>query len=85
MVTCDRQEKVLSSQNVLLWIFLEIRYLIQRYAELNRLLVGSSLIPLNSKLQQDDRTVCCNHKIVISNVPGGWRHDHGLPVGQWSW
>ena len=64
MVTCDQQEKVLSSQNVLLWIFLEIRYLIWRYAELNCLLVGSSLIPLNIELKQGDRTVCCNHKIV---------------------
>ena len=68
MVTCDQQEKVLSNQNVLLWIFLEIRYLIWRYAELNRLLVGSSLIPLNIELEQDDRTVCCNHKIVSN----GW-------------
>ena len=64
MVTCDQQEKVLSNQNVLLWFFLEIRYSICRYAELNRLLVGSSLIPLNIELKQDDRTVCCNHKIV---------------------
>ena len=64
MVTCDRQEKVSSSQNVLLWIFLEIRYFILRHAELNRLLEGSSLIPLSIKLKQDDRTICCNHKIV---------------------
>ena len=64
MMTCDQQENVLSSQNVLLWIFPEIRYLIWRYAELNRLIVGSSLIPLNIKLEQDDLTVCCNHKIV---------------------
>ena len=65
MVTCDQQEKVLISQQVLLWIFLEIRYLICRYAELNRLFVGSGLTPLN--VQQDDRTVCCghtDHKIV---------------------
>ena len=27
-------------------------------------LVGSSLIPLNIKLEQDDLTVCFNHKIV---------------------
>ena len=64
MVTCDQQEKVLSSQNILLWIFLEIQYLIWRYAELNRSLVGSSLIPLSIELEQDNRTVCCNHKIV---------------------
>ena len=44
MVTCDQQEKVVFSQNVLLWICQEIRYLILRYAELNCLLVGSSLI-----------------------------------------
>ena len=37
MVTCDQQEKVSFSQNVLLWIFLQIRYLIWKYAELNRL------------------------------------------------
>ena len=65
MVTCDQQEKVLSSQNGLLWIFLEIRYLIWRYAALNRLSVGSGLIKLNIELQQDDRTVCCSHKIVF--------------------
>ena len=43
MGTCDQQENVLSSQNVLLWIFLHIRYLFLRYAELNRFLVGSGL------------------------------------------
>ena len=59
MVTCDQQEKVSSSQNVL-----EKKYLIWMYAELNRLLVGSSLNPLNIELEHDDRTVCCNHKIV---------------------
>ena len=64
MVTCDQQEKVLSGQNVLLWIFLEIRYLIGRYAELNRLLVGSGLFSLTIELQQDDRTVCCGHTDV---------------------
>ena len=64
MVTCDQQKKVLSSQIVLLWIFLEIKYLIWRYAELNRLLLGSSLITLNIELKQDHRTVCCNYKIV---------------------
>ena len=64
MRTCDQQEKVSSSQNVLLWIFLDIRYLIWRYAELNCFLVGSILIPLNIELKQDDRTVCYNHKIV---------------------
>ena len=68
MVTCYRQEKVLSSQNVLLWIFLEIRYLIWSYAELNRLLVGFSLIPLNIKLKQDDRTVYCNHNSVAGDA-----------------
>ena len=65
MVTCDKQEKVSSSQNVLLWIFLKIRYLIWRYAELNRLLVGSGQIPLNIELQQDDHTVCCSHTVVV--------------------
>ena len=64
MVTCDLQEKVLSSQKVLLWIFLSIRNLIWRYAELNHLLVGSGLIPLNIELQQEDRTVCCGHNSV---------------------
>ena len=59
MVTFDQQEKVLSSQKVLLWIFLQISNLIYRYADLNHLLVGSGLIPLNIELQQDDRTVCC--------------------------
>ena len=63
-MTCDKQEKVLSSQNVLLWIFLQIRYFIWRYAKLNRLLVGSGLIPLNIELQQDDRIVCCGHTSV---------------------
>ena len=64
MVTCDQQETVSSSQNVLLWFFLEITYFIWRYVELNRLLVGSGLIPLNIELQQDDRTVCCGHTDV---------------------
>ena len=68
MVTCDQQDKVLSSQTVLLWIFLEIRYQIWRYAELNRFFVCSGLIPLNIKLKQDDRTVCCNHKIVTATT-----------------
>ena len=58
------RKKVLSSQHVLLWIFLEIGYLIWRYAELKRLLVGSSIIRLNIEFEQDNRTVCCNHKIV---------------------
>ena len=51
MVTCDQQEKVLSSPKVLLWILLQIRNLIWRYAELNLLLVGSGLIPLNIKFR----------------------------------
>ena len=34
------------------------------YADLNRLLVGSGLIPINIKLQQDNRTVCCGHAPV---------------------
>ena len=55
-----------SSKNVLLWIFLEIKKIILRYAEMNRLLVGSSLIPLNIELKQDDCTVCCNHEIVTA-------------------
>ena len=67
MVTCDQQEKVLSSQNVLLWI-LEIRYLIWRYVELNRLLVGSSLIPLNIELGLDHHTVCYDHKVIIDII-----------------
>ena len=62
------RKKVLSSQNVLLWYFWEKIYLIWRYADLNRLLVGSSLIPLNIKLKQDNRTVCCNHKIVAAKA-----------------
>ena len=64
MVTCDQQKKVLSSQKVVLWIFLQIRNFIWRYAELNRLLVGSDLISLNIELQQDDRTACCRHNAV---------------------
>ena len=51
MVTCDEQEKVLSRQNVLLWIFLEIRYLIWRYADLNRLLVGTGPILIEHRAQ----------------------------------
>ena len=51
MVTFDQKEKVLYSQNVLLWSFIEIRYKIWRYAELNRLLVGSGRIPMNIELQ----------------------------------
>ena len=50
--------------------FLEIRYLIGRYAELNHLLVGSSLIPLNIELQQDARTVCCGHTDVHTVLRG---------------
>ena len=68
MVTCDQQEKVLSSQKVLLWIFLQIRNLIWRYAELNRLLMGSGLIQLNIELQQDNRTVCCGHNTVFQII-----------------
>ena len=30
-------------------------------------MIGLSLIPLNIELQQDDRTVCCGHKIVQGN------------------
>ena len=52
------------SQNVLLWIFLEIRYLIWGYGELSCLLVGSGQIPLNIELKQDDYTVCCIHSVV---------------------
>ena len=37
-----------------------------RYAEYNRLLVGSGQIPLNIELKQDDRTVCCSHTVVDS-------------------
>ena len=64
VVTCDEKIKILFSQNVLLWIFLEIRFLIWRYAELNCLLVGSGQIPLNIKLKQDDYTVWCIHSVV---------------------
>ena len=66
MVTCDEKEKVSSSQNVLLQIYLKIRYLIWRYAELNRLLVGLGQIPLNIELKQDYRSVCCSHTVVMS-------------------
>ena len=69
MVTCDQQEKDLSSEKVLLWIFLKIRYLMWRYAELNRLLVGSGQIPLNIELQQEERTVCCSHTVVQCEHP----------------
>ena len=34
------------------------------YAELNRFLVGSGQIPLNTELKQDNRTVCCSHTVV---------------------
>ena len=64
MVTCNQKEKVLSSQSVLLWIFLQKWNLFWRYAESNRLWVGCFLIQLNIELQQDDRTFCCGHKIV---------------------
>ena len=78
MVTCDEKIKVSSSQNVLLWIFLEIRYLIWRYAELNRLLVGVGQIPLNIELKQDDYTVCCIHSVVSLSPSQGpdlcWRY-----------
>ena len=63
-MTCDRQEKVLSSPKVLLRNFLQIRNSFWRYAEINRLWVGSSEIPILWELQQDDRTVCCSHTIV---------------------
>ena len=64
MVTCDQQEKILSNQNVLAWIFLQIRNKFWRHFELNCLLVGSGKILLNIELQQGDRTVCCGHKTV---------------------
>ena len=64
MMTGDQQEKVLSSQKVLLHIFLKIRNLIWTYAELNHLLVVSGLIPLIIELQQDDRTGCYSHNTV---------------------
>jgi hypothetical protein len=67
MVTWDEKIKVLSSQNVLLWIFLEIRYLIWRYAELNRLLVGLGQNPWNIELKLDDYTVCCIHSVVMTH------------------
>ena len=67
MVTCDQQEKVLTIQKVLLWIFLQIRHLICRYVELNHLLVGFGLIQLNIELQQNDRTVCCGQNTVSGN------------------
>ena len=62
MVTCDQQEKVSSSQKVILWIFLEKGYLFWKYAELNRLLVGSGLIPLNMELQQPSTDVNLSHQ-----------------------
>ena len=71
MESCDFQEEVAYNQMVLLWIFILIRNLIWRYTELNCLLVGSGLIPLNMELQQDDRTVCCGH-----NTVGGGRYEH---------
>ena len=64
MVTCDEKVKVSSSQNVLLWIFLKIRYLSGRHAELDRLIVGLGQIPLNIELKQDNCTVCCSHTVV---------------------
>ena len=65
MVTCDQQEKVAYSPKVSLENFLQITNSFWRYAELNRLLVGSSEIPILWELQQDDLTVCCSH----TNVP----------------
>ena len=56
MVTCDQQEN-----------FLQITNSFWRYAELNRLLVGSSEIPIIWELQQDDLTVCCSHTNVGHN------------------
>ena len=47
MLTFDQQEKVLSGQNVIMGIFLQIRNLFWTYDELNRSSVGTSLIPLN--------------------------------------
>ena len=37
--------------------------------------LGSGLIPWNIKLQQDNRTVCCGHKIVASQQTDwiGWQ------------
>ena len=32
--------------------------------------MGSGLFPLNLELQQDDRTVCYTHKIVVTLEPG---------------
>ena len=49
-------------------IFSKNTIFIQRHAELNRLLVGSGLIPLNTELQQDDRAVCCGHNTVTPKV-----------------
>ena len=48
MVTCDQQVKVADSPKVSLKKILEIFW---RYAELNRLLVGSSEIPILWQLQ----------------------------------
>ena len=58
MVTCDQQVKVADSPKVSLKKILEITNSVWRYAELNRLLVGSSEIPILWELQQDDLTVC---------------------------
>ena len=65
MVTCDQQEKVAYGPKVSLENFLQIRNSFWRYAELNRLWVGWSEIPFLWELQQDDRTVCCGHTIVL--------------------
>ena len=46
MVTCDQQEKVSYSQKVSLGNFLQITNELRRYAEINRLLLGSSEIPI---------------------------------------
>ena len=66
---------------------LKIRYLIWRYAELNRLLVGSGLIQLNIELQQEDRTVCLSawrrRKVMggkgsLSELMNEWINDEGV-------
>ena len=64
-MTCDQQEKVAFSPKVSLENFLQITNEFWRCAELNRLLVGSSEIPILLELQQDDLTVCCSHTNVL--------------------
>ena len=59
MVTCDEKIKVLSSQNVLLWIFCKNKILNLKVCWIKSFISGLGQIPLNIKLKQDDYTQHC--------------------------